>query len=274
MIPLALASAFCFALASALHQRAAKQQPEHGVADPRLLLRLLRSRLWLSGWIPDSAAVTLQAAALRLGPLAVVQPLLASGLFMAVLIEGAMIRRRIASRDLLASAVGVVGLTAFLVLADAHAGVASPRPGAWVGPASCLVLLIVAGVLAAYRLTGAARGAALGISSGLAYSLAAALVKDVTGRFQGLDTLLSWRIPALAVVVTVGLLLNQTAFQHGRLAAPLTAVTLTDPVASVVLGVTVFQESLAVDPLRVVGIVLAGVTIAVGIWLAARSSAH
>ncbi len=274
MIPIALAAAFCFALASALHQRAAKQQPQYRVPDPRLLFRLVRSRLWLSGWIPDSAGVALQVVALRLGPLAVVQPVMASGLFMAVLIEAVMIRRRVAARDLLAVAVGVAGLSAFLVLADVRAGVDTPSPGAWIVPGNCAALVILAGVLVAYRLTGAARGALLGMASGLAFGLAAALVKDVAGRYHGLASLVSWRVPALVVIVVVGLLLNQTAFQHGRLAAPLAALTLTDPVASVVIGVTVFQETLAVDPVRMVGLVIAGVTIAAGIWFAAGSSAR
>ncbi|WP_406073515.1 DMT family transporter [Micromonospora sp. NBC_01638] len=275
MIPIALASAFCFALASALHQRAAKQQPHSAALDPRLLFRLVRSRLWLSGWIPDSAGVTLQVIALRLGPLAVVQPVMASGLFMAVLIEAAMLRRRVARRDLLAVAVGVAGLTAFLVLADVHPGVPSVRPAAWTGPAICGALIVSGCVVAAYRLSGAARGALLGVASGLAYSLAAALVKYVTGRHRGdiLTTVGSWPFAALVVVAAIGLLLNQAAFQHGRLAAPLTALTLTDPIASVIIGITIFQETLTANPARITGLTLAGVVTAAGAWLAATASA-
>ncbi len=76
----------------------------------------------------------------------------------------------------------------------------------------------------------------------------------------------------LAVTVAVGVLLNQNAFQHGRLAAPLTALTLTDPIASVVIGITAFQETLTVTPGRVIGLVLAGATVAVGVWLAGTAS--
>ncbi len=87
MIFYALAGAFSFALSAALHQRAAAQQPRFAALDPRLLLRLFRNRLWLSGWIQDTAGVVFQVLALRSGALAVVQPIMASGLFMAVLIE-------------------------------------------------------------------------------------------------------------------------------------------------------------------------------------------
>ncbi|MEV6816354.1 DMT family transporter, partial [Micromonospora sp. NPDC051296] len=214
MILAALAAALCFALSSALHQKAAKQQPQRAALDPRLILRLARSRLWLSGLIPDSAGVALQVVALRLGPLAVVQPVMASGLFMAVLIEAALIRRRVAGRDLIAVAVGVVGLTAFLVLADVRAGVRSPAPAAWTGAVVCAALIVAACVLVAHRLVDTARGAVLGAASGVAYSLAAALAKGAADRFHGnvLQTVVSWLFLALLAAAAVGLLLNQSAF--------------------------------------------------------------
>ena len=274
MIPVALAAAFCFALSSALHQKAAKQQPQRAALDPRLLVQLARSRLWLSGWVPDFAGVALQVVALRLGPLAVVQPVMASGLFMAVLIEATLIRRRVARRDLVAVAVGVAGLAGFLVLADVQAGVSSPSAAAWTGVVAGGALIVAICVLAAHQLAGTARGAALGVACGIAFSLAAALVKEVTGRYHGnlLETVVSWPFLGLAVTVAVGVLLNQNAFQHGRLAAPLTALTLTDPIASVVIGITAFQETLTVTPGRVIGLVLAGATVAVGVWLAGTAS--
>ncbi|WP_433532267.1 DMT family transporter [Micromonospora sp. CA-263727] len=274
MIIVALAAALCFALSSALHQRAAKQQPQRAALDPRLILHLLRSRLWLSGWIPDSAGVALQVAALRLGPLAVVQPVMASGLFMAVLIEAALIRRRVVGRDLIAVAVGVAGLTGFLVLAEVRAGVGTPDPAAWIGPAIGATLIVAICLLTAHRLVGTARGAVLGVASGIAYSLAAALAKEVTDRYRGdlLETVLSWPALGLAVAAAVGVVLNQSAFQHGRLAAPLTALTLTDPVVSVLIGITVFQETLTATPGRVVGLALASATVAAGVWLAGTAS--
>ncbi|GHJ16021.1 MULTISPECIES: DMT family transporter [unclassified Micromonospora] len=273
MIFYALAGAFSFALSAALHQRAATRQPRFAALDPRLLLRLFRDRLWLSGWIPDTAGVVFQVLALRAGALAVVQPVMASGLFMAVLIEAVIVGRRIARRDLIAVAVGVAGLTAFLLLADVRAGVPRPPPKAWTVAMSCATAVIAACVLAARRRQGAARGALLGVASGVAYSFAAALVKDLTGGPPGslLTAVVSWRSVALVVAVALGLMLNQAAFQHGRLAAPLTALTLTDPVVSVLVAVTVFRETLSAEPMRVVGLVLAAVTVGGGVWLAASA---
>ncbi|GAB3066472.1 DMT family transporter [Micromonospora schwarzwaldensis] len=273
MILYALAGAFSFALSAALHQRAATRQPRFAVLDPRLLLRLFRNRLWLSGWIPDTAGVVFQVLALRVGALAVVQPVMASGLFMAVLIEAVIAGRRVARRDLLAVAVGVVGLTAFLLLADVHAGVTRPAPTAWTVAMSCAVAAIAVCVVAARHRHGAARGALLGVAGGVAYSFAAALVKDLASGPAGslLGVVVSWRAAALVVAVALGLMVNQAAFQHGRLAAPLTALTLTDPVVSVLVAITVFRETFSDEPIRVVGLVLAAVTVGGGVWLAASA---
>ncbi|WDZ83394.1 DMT family transporter [Micromonospora cathayae] len=271
---LAVAAAFCFALSAALHQRAARQQQPRRALDPRLLLRLLRSRLWLSGWLPDSAGAVLQATALRFGPLALVQPVLASGLFMAVLVEAVWDRRRVRPRDLTAVTVGTVGLAVFLVVADIRAGVSDPAPSRWWGAGVLAGGVVASCVAVSHRLTGAARGAVLGVASGVAYSVTAALVKTVVGRYHGdlVTVLVDWRFLALLLTGLVGLLLNQNAFQSGRLAAPLTALTLTDPVASVWIGVTVFGETLALTGPRLVGLGLAVAAITAGIFLAGRSS--
>ncbi|MGW5671810.1 DMT family transporter [Micromonospora sp. NPDC003776] len=227
----AVVSAFSFALSTTLHQRAAKQQPLGRVLDPRLLWRLLRTRLWQLGWAPDVAGALAQALALRYGPLAVVQPVLASGLFMAVLLEAAWNRRPVQRRDLVACVVGSAGLVGFLVTVEPRAGVNDPGSTAWAGVAAGVSGAVLACLLAARSSTGAARGALLGVASGVLYGTAAALLKAVATRFHGdfLALFTDPRLAALAVVVLVGVQLNQNAFQSGRIAAPLTALTLAEP---------------------------------------------
>ncbi|WP_405433699.1 hypothetical protein [Micromonospora sp. NBC_00617] len=64
--------------------------------------------------------------------------------------------------------------------------------------------------------------------------------------------------------------MNQAAFQHGHLTAPLTALTLTDPVGSILVTITVFRETFSDEPIRVVGLVLTAATVGGGVWLAVR----
>jgi hypothetical protein len=87
---LALGAATCYALSSALEQRAAKQERPYRSLDPRLLVRLVRRPLWLAGWAPDVAGTGLQAAALHLGALALVEPLLVCNLLLAIPLEAAL----------------------------------------------------------------------------------------------------------------------------------------------------------------------------------------
>ncbi|MEV0609844.1 DMT family transporter [Polymorphospora rubra] len=271
---IAFVAASCFALSSALHQKAAKQQPRGNPLNPGLLIRLARNRLWLTGWIPDTTGTILQVAALRLGPLAVVQPVMASGLFNAVLTEAALTRRKIAGRDLFAVATGMLGLAGFLVLADVQHGTTNPNPGRWTPVTVMAGLTLAVCLLAATRLTDTGRGVALGIGSGLAYSFAAALAKIVTSRYHGdpLEVILVWPTLLLVLTAGLGLLLNQSAFQHGRLAAPLTALTLTDPITSVIIGISVFEETIHLTPPRAIGLALAVAAIVAGICLAGTST--
>src|SRR5438270_13488624 len=90
----ALLSAACYALASALQHRAAYHETQHPALDPRLLWRLIHRPLWLTGQIADVAGMVFQTLALASGALALVQPLLVSGLILSVPLAAALDRRR------------------------------------------------------------------------------------------------------------------------------------------------------------------------------------
>ncbi|AVT36061.1 DMT family transporter [Plantactinospora sp. BB1] len=273
-VVLALGAAACFALGAALQQRAARREPQHATADPRLLIRLLRRRSWLLAKVPDLAGTVLQALALRFGPLTLIQPLLISGMFLAIPLEAALDHRRPHPRDVTAVAACVLGLTVFLVAARPRAGVAQPSLMGWLGVALIGGALVVICLLLAHRATGAARGTLLGIASGLLYAGTASLLKTVAERVthDPLSTLADWHLYALAVVGFASVALNQNAFQNGPLAAPLTAITLVDPVASVVIGVTAFHETLSFGGLRLLVEVPAILAMGFGIWLASTRS--
>ncbi|MDI5938658.1 DMT family transporter, partial [Micromonospora sp. DH15] len=183
-------------------------------------------------------------------------------------------RRRAGARDRLGAPVGLVGLAAFLTAAAPQAGIPAPPAGAWWRVALGVGGVVAVALALSALVTGAARGALLGFAAGTLYGVAAALVKALTGGFHGdlralvVDPLL----PASAVVALTGLVINQSAFQSGRIAAPLTALTLADPVVSVVLGVTAFRETITLGGPRVAVLALAVVAIVVGVWLAGTAS--
>ncbi|ROT29779.1 hypothetical protein EF879_19380 [Micromonospora sp. HM5-17] len=272
-IALGLASAACFAVSSVLEQQAAKREESTRTIDPRLLFRLAHRRLWLLGWIPDGIGTILQALALRFGALALVEPLLVSGLFMAIPLEAAIERRRPHRRDLLVVAMGVAGLTAFLVTANPRGGVEEPTTLGWVGVGAAVGAIVAVCLLVAWRTQDATRGLMLGIATGLLYAVAAALLKSVTEKIPDdlTGVVTNWHLYALLVIGGAALTLNQNAYQGGPIAAPLTAIALLDPFTSVLIGVTAFEEELSLEGTRLVVGLLGVVVMSVGIWLARRT---
>ena len=120
-IGLALVSALLFALGSVLQQKAGLDEPTSG-ASPSLLLRMARRPVWLVGIASDAVGFVAQAAALGIGRLAVVQPVLVTSVVFAlplgVWISGQQARRR----DVGAAAVVVMALIAFLAIANPSGG--------------------------------------------------------------------------------------------------------------------------------------------------------
>ena len=270
---LGLASALFFAFSSALEQHAAKQEKPTKAGDPRLLIRLLHRPLWLYGSIPDLVGTGLQAVALRFGPLALVEPLLMSGLFMAIPLEAALEKRRPHRKDLILAGIGIIGLAAFLVAANPRAGVSQPSTLAWLGVGAVAGGLIAICLLIAWRTSGAHRGTLLGIATGLLYAVGAALLKTISEDLtsQPWRLLGNWHLYALIVVGLAAMILNQNAYQSGPIAAPLTAITLLDPFGGVVIGVTAFHETLSTDGPRLVIEIVAVIAMIVGIALASTT---
>jgi len=128
---LGLAAAFLFALSALLQQRAARTVVGSDTASLhdaagviRLLRRLVRSRTWLTGWLTNIGGVVTQAAALKVGSVAAVQPLMAAQLLFALTLASGKQRRWPSVRDWLAALAVCAGLVLLLV-ADA-----SPLNGA------------------------------------------------------------------------------------------------------------------------------------------------
>jgi hypothetical protein len=270
-----LGSAAAFAVGSALEQYAAKQEKPAKPLDPRLIVRLLHRPAWLLGWVPEAAGTGLQALALNFGPLALVEPLLISGLFLAIPLEAGLNRRRVHMRDFAVVALGGAGLATFLIAARPQPGLDHPSRAGWLGVAAWAGPILVVCLAAAGRVRSAMRGAVLGIATGIVYGVAASLLKTLTARLSTdpLSVLTTGEFYALVVVGLCGVVLNQDAFQSGRLAVPLTAITLLDPFTGVVIGVTAFHEKISTGgPLLAIEVV-AVLAMVGGIWLASTSRA-
>jgi drug/metabolite transporter (DMT)-like permease len=263
-----LAAGVCFAFAGVLQQRAASARPDEEALSPRLLSHLVRDRVWRYGIGLAVLAYGFQSLALAFGPLSLVQPLIVAELVFAVPLSARLYRMRLGAREWFGTLAVAAGLVLALVSARPHGG--SPEAGlsAWL-----LVLgatgVLVGGALALARLlSGTWRASALALAGGVVMGVQSVLLAATVGRLRhGVGAAASaWQTYALVVASVGGLLLIQSAFQQGPLAASMTVIDAAEPVVAVTVGTVVFGEVVRVgwpvSGVTVVGLVLVGV----GVW--------
>ena len=259
VVCLSLAAAFLFATSASAQQRAARrallrhagpppERPPGRLTHMRHLgpnvvvmaRRLLRDRLWLTGWLCNICGFMTQAAALHLGSLGVVQPLLVTQLLFALVLTSVLMGRKLRASDLIGGAAICGGLILLLsVRGAAPLGGSPDRPKVVLALlAAALVTVVLIGI--AGNLPPSARAATLGVAAGQFFALSAVLTKlttdDLLHRGVG-ATALDWPGYALALTTVFGLLLEQSAFASGPLPSALTAMTIVNPVASYLIGV-------------------------------------
>jgi drug/metabolite transporter (DMT)-like permease len=268
---LALVAAALFALASAVQQRSAAAVPDDVAGGLRLLPVLLRSRSWWAGTVTDTSGYVAQAAALGLGSLLLVQPLLVTTVLFALPLGARWAGRRLGRPDWVWAAVLVLALAVFVVTGEPTAGADDATWRRWLPAWLVLGGLCGACLLGAALRRGTPRAVLLALTAGTLYGLAAALTKGVVGLLgDGPEAVLTHWSPYLLVAALLGgTLVQQSAFQAGPLGASLPAVTVAEPVVAAALGVTVLGERLraggaewVVVAVLVVGMVVATVALA------------
>jgi drug/metabolite transporter (DMT)-like permease len=269
-IALALIAAALFALGSVLQQKAGTDAPTIG-ASTGLLLQMARRPVWIAGIAVDGLAFVAQAAALGIGSLAVVQPLLVASVVFALPLGAWLTDQRVGRREVVAALALLAGLGAFIVVANPSGGHDSASLAAWLIAAAACGGPCVALTLLAPRAPGPRRAALLGAAAGILFALSAALTKTVVSELDnGLVTVLTtWPLYGLIAVGYVSMTLNQMSLDAGALAATMATSTALDPIASVVLGLTLFKESIDASPVELLVVLIAlGVVVAAMIVLA------
>lgn len=274
-IVLALTSAMLFALGTVLQQRAGVSEPSLG-AHAGLVLRMARRPVWLAGIAADGLAFVAQAAALGIGRLAVVQPLLVASVVFAVPLGVRLSGQRVTRSEIAAAALVVVALVGFLSIASPSGGRGEAPLGGWlvVGVASTAVCAPL--VLRARRGRPQRRAALLGTAAGILFAVTAALTKAVVDDlgFGLLHVVTSWELYALVAVGYVSMTLNQLALNTGALAATIATSIASDPIVSVLLGLGLYHESLHLTGLRAIGTLIALALALLGMTGLARSQEH
>lgn len=270
----ALLGACGIATGTVLQQRAGQEidEPESTRA---LLARVLRRRRWWTGQAVIAVGWCSYAFALHIGPVALVQPVLVTGLVFGTVASARLVRRRLDRRLLLASAACVLGLAAFLAIARPQAPATPPEPAF----TPLLAVALVAGGLGLAGLRGVGwgepvRAALLAVATGGFYGLTATLFSTALQEPGLLAALTTWHAAGAVISALCGWALSQRALHLGRLNAPVNAVIgTTDPAVAVLLGVLVLGEHVATSPADLAGEVLAAAVVIAGTVVITRHSA-
>jgi drug/metabolite transporter (DMT)-like permease len=244
-VVLALAAALMFAIGSVLLQKAGMDEPEGG-SSSGLLLRLARRPVWLAGIAADALGYIGQAAALAVGRMAVVQPLLATAMVFALPLGVKITGQRVRGPDIAAAVLVTGALIVFLLLADPSGGRDNAPLRDWLIAGAVIAGVCAALVLAALRLRPALKAAALGTAAGILFAVTAGLTKAVMDQLDdGIgEVFIHWHLYALVAIGYISMTINQLALGTGKLAPALATSLAFDPIASVVLATTLLQEDL------------------------------
>jgi drug/metabolite transporter (DMT)-like permease len=260
-IVLALVTAFLYALSNVLELTEAEQVPDEYALRVGLMTRLVRRPRWLLGLLCDVFGYISQAAALALAAVVFVEPILALAIVISLILGAAMTHRRLRPGDWVSAAVLSGGLALFLYEVPptgGHEFVPTDR-AVIAGPITAAV--IVACIAAAKPSRGAPRAAFLGVAAGISFGAAAVLTKGVVHYLS--DGIFAW-IPhwesyALAAASIGGVIVGQSAFQTGALAASVGATESTAPIAAAILGLVLLDERVSFDSASQIAAVLVSV---------------
>jgi drug/metabolite transporter (DMT)-like permease len=243
---LALGAAFFIAVGDVIHQRSAHEVTDEQVSPLELFTRLLKDRQWWLGSAVSAAGFALQAAALGLGSVLLVQAVLVTSLLFALPINARLTHRRVSRFQWMWAALLAAAVVVIVTVGNPTEGHSRASFETW-----SLVLLVmgpalVACVIGARMFPGPTSAVLLAIVSGALWGLFAVLTKGVVDRLDDgvWEVLKTPELYAWVAVAVAGTAWQQASFRAGALTASLPTMTVTEPIVGSVLGVVVLGEAL------------------------------
>jgi drug/metabolite transporter (DMT)-like permease len=282
-IPLALFTTSAYNTGLILEKRALGRMPALELRRVgRVVGSLLASPAWLAGFGLMLAGLACQVIVLTFEPVSVVQPVLAAGVALVLVLSRLVLRERLGGAE--AWCVGV--MAGSVVLLAFSAGGTGGETGhsasaglmtAVVVPSVLLGLAVAASPLLGHsgRHRTPATGICFGVGTGLLYGVASLATKGLSDVLSGHHTLAglvagiltSPYLYVLGGCSAAALLLYQAALQACRASILIPVSSVTSSVYFVLAGTWLFHEHIPSDPvklgLRVAGIALAGVVLVV-----------
>ncbi len=238
-IPLAVFATTAYYTGLVLEKRALEHLPPIDVRRIFFLARtLLTAPPWLAGFALTLCGLAFQAVVLTLEPVTVVQPILACGIVVVLLLSRIILREHLGGGEL-----------------------------------GCVAVMAASVILLALSDGGPATGVCYGIGTGLLYGVAALAIKDLSGVLVHSHSIAAVPLamassPYLYVMagcIAAGFGFLQTALQRCRASIVVPVSTIAGSLYFMVAGTWLFHEHLPSDPgklaLRLTGILVAGVVL-------------
>jgi len=244
----ALTAGLFYAIASVTQQRIAFQQSPELSLSFRLIKALAKKPLWLLGVLIDAGAYLFEALALGFGSLLLVGPLMVSGLLFSVPLAAFVEKQRIGRREIIPALMVTIGLATFLIVGNPTGNNSSAPVLGWVATGVAVAALVSLALLWGRRpsVPPNRRAFWFGLATGTIYGFTAVLTKSTVDLLDGgiVEVFTHWQLYVLVAVSIIGLIVNQSAFQAGHVAASLPVIAVANPALSAFLGVVLFGETI------------------------------
>jgi hypothetical protein len=269
----AVIAAILYGTGAALQQHQASTAPDRAAGRLSLLLLLMRRPWWLLGIATEETGFAAHAVALRSGPLAIVQMLMASSLVFSVATIRLWSRRPLGWVAWAACGAVVAGIGAFVVLTSLSglAGGHELPHGAGLA-AACLWIGAAPLVATGLAATGRRRAILLAVAAGLA-DAGMAVVTMAFARTVPLGPtaiFTSWPLYTLIAAGFCSFLLTQTAYQAGFPMITLPVIAVITPMSSLAAGASLLGETLHVGVAHAAGLGFAVLVTTTGLVVLAR----
>jgi drug/metabolite transporter (DMT)-like permease len=265
----AVVAATLFSLGFALQAMDARESPEEEHLRMALALRLITRVRWLSGTALSMLGWPLQVLALGLAPLVVVQPALALGLPVLMVVGERMLGERAGRREHLAVGAIVLGVVGAGLCAPAR----SESHAGWATLAIVLALLALASFLPYVLMrVGRPPAAVTMLGAGFAFAWSGVATKLASDDLSHgyLLVALAWGL-STAAASAVASLSEMSALQSRPAIQVAPVVFVTQTVVPVLLAPLLFHERFDTTPLGGVPLVGALALVVAGAVVLARS---
>ncbi|EGD40020.1 LigA [Nocardioidaceae bacterium Broad-1] len=246
-VGLAIGACVLFSLSAAVQQRASALAPGRsgGISGvEQLMLALVRNPLWVTGAAINAVGFGVQAVALHLGSVSVVQSVMPTQLLFALVFASIAARHWPTVVDWVSGAAICGGV--ILLVTDDHRGGTYADVGRVALFAACVAVVICVLLLVAHRFPPPIAAATTAVAAGCSFATTSVLLKITADRaaadgFVGLLTLPAFY--GLLCTCGLGIVLTQAALAAGPLPWAMAAMTITNPTVSYVAAVVAFGAS-------------------------------